>query len=289
MKNAKTIRRGLLIMLLVLLAIVLARYAGLGRPSEKTRLSLKLEKIVHLDTEPVVSCAAIAAQHPIVILALGQSNAGNHGARGIDADIPITLIADGKCVMAADPLPGSTGTSGSIWYRLPRHLVQLLPTSPKRPIVVSVLGVDSTSIAEWTDETSPLRERLAQQVKSMQTLGLAPQLVLWQQGESDAKYGTSEIVFNVGLDKLAGVFDQAKINAPIVLALSTVCRNNPNEIIRNAMETKVATNPRFKLGPDTDYDIHAGLRNDKCHFSTEGLDRAAQLWAEAIAPLVMQH
>jgi hypothetical protein len=89
-----------------------------------------------------------------------------------------------------------------------------------------------------------------------------------------------------GLDKLAGMLDQAGVSAPIVVALSTVCRSEPNETIRGAIESKVANTPRFIMGPDTDYDIHAGLRSDKCHFSAEGLDRAAQLWAGVIAPLL---
>jgi Carbohydrate esterase, sialic acid-specific acetylesterase len=279
------IRRALLVAAVILLIIALGRYAGLGQPSERTKLSLKLDKIVRVDTEPVVSCATIAAQHPIVILALGQSNAANHGARAADTDVPIALIADGKCIMAVDPLPGGTGVGGSIWYRLPRHLSQLI--QPRhRPVVISVLGVDATAIDEWTNEASPIRAQLIRQLQSMRSVELAPQLVLWQQGESDAKNGTTESAYADELDKLAGILDQAGVNAPIVAALSTVCRSDPNDAIRHAIETKAASNPRFKLGPDTDYDIHAGLRSNKCHFSTEGLDRAAQLWAATIAPLV---
>lgn len=282
------IRRVLLGVVVVLLIIVLVRYAGLGQSSEKTKLSLKLDKIVRVDTEPLVSCAAIAAQHPLVILAIGQANAGNHGARAADADVPIALIADGKCIMAVDPLPGGTGTGGSIWYRLPRHLAKLMPQKSHRPIVISVLAVDATGIDEWIDEASPIRAHLAQQIKAMQTLGLAPQLVLLQQGEADARNGTTESTYAAGLDKLASILDQAGVTVPLVVALSTVCRSEPNAAIRNAIEAKVAANPRFIIGPDTDYDIHAGLRSDKCHFSAEGLNRAAQLWSQTLAPLVTE-
>lgn len=281
------IRRVLLVAAVVLLIIVLGRYAGFGLPSEKTRLSLKLDKIVRVDTEPVVSCANIAARRPIVILALGQSNAANHGARAGDTDVPIALIADGKCIMAVDPLPGATGAGGSIWYRLPRHFARL-ERGGHRPIVISVLAVDATAIDEWTNDVSPIRAHLQQQLKSMQVLGLAPQLVLWQQGEADARDGTTQSAYSAGLDKMAGILDQNGVSAPIIVALSTVCRSEPNDAIRSAIEAKVASNPRFKLGPDTDYDIHPGLRSDKCHFSAEGLDRAAQLWAATIAPLLIQ-
>jgi hypothetical protein len=276
------IRKTLLGVTLVVLAIFLARSTGFGKLSEQSKLSLKLDKIVRVDTETVVSCETLAAQKPLVILALGQSNAGNHGARAVDTDVPVALIADGKCVMAVDPLPGATGLGGSIWYRLPRYFAKL---EPRRPVVMSVLSVEATTIAEWTDEKSLLRERLSKQLKSMQSIGLAPKLVLWQQGEADAIVGTAQADYSAGLDKLVGILDQEKINAPIVLALSTVCRIEPNERIRTAIEEKIARNPRFKLGPDTDYAIHEGLRSKNCHFSAEGVDRAAQLWASTIASL----
>ena len=281
----KTARKGLIRWILfgialVFLAIFLLRFTSFGKLSDKTKLSLKLDKIVRVGTETVISCEALAAQKPIVILALGQSNAGNHGARAADTDVPIALIADGKCIMAVDPLPGATGIAGSIWYRLPRHFAKL---QPRRPIVLSVLAVEATTIGEWTDEKSALRERLSQHLKAMQGVKLAPNLVLWQQGEADAIVGTTEADYAAGLDRLAGIFDQEKIKAPIVLALSTVCRTDPSTKIRTAIEGKVASDSRFKQGPDTDYDIYEGMRIKNCHFSAEGLDRAAQLWAGTIA------
>jgi hypothetical protein len=278
----KWINRGLLLLFVIFLVTLANRFTHLGNSSENNKLAIKLEKIIRVDGEAIVSCEKLAAQKPIVILALGQSNAANHGARGIDADVPVALIADGKCVMAVDPLPGGTGVGGSIWYRVPRHFAKL---EPRRPIVMSVLAVDATSINDWTNEKSLLRERLSQQLKSMQALGLAPNFALWQQGETDASSGTSQADYSAGLDKLAGILDEEKINAPLVLALSTVCRSEPNAMIRAAIEEKVVSNPRFQLGPDTDYDIHEGLRSKKCHFSSEGLDRAAQLWASTLVNL----
>lgn len=282
-RSTGLIRRILFALTLVLLALALGHYGGIGLPSKKTGLSLKMDKMVRVEAEPELACAALAAQKPIVILALGQSNAANHGARAADTDIPVNVIADGKCVLAVNPLPGGTGTEGSIWYRLPRDLNKLLP---KRPVVLSVLAVESTTIAEWTDAASPLRKRLERQIDSMKSLGMPPQLILWQQGESDARHGITEIAYSAGLDQLADIVDQSGVSAPIVMALSTVCRSEPYEEIRRAVEAKVANYPRFKIGPDTDYAIHVGLRRENCHFSAEGIHRASQLWAESIAPLL---
>jgi hypothetical protein len=282
------IRRLFIVLGLIVLAIVLGRYIDIGEPVKKSKLAIKLEKINRIDPEDaksIVSCAQIAGQKPIVILAIGEANAANHGARAGDRDVPITVIAEGKCTISADPLPGATGAGGSIWYRVPRYLTKLVP---QRPIVFSVLAVEDTLIADWTDTASPLRARLNQRIQSMQTLGLAPQLVLWQQGESDAHDGTTALAYSAALDKLAGLLDQAKVSATIVLAESTVCRSAPEDVIRKAIEAKVTQNTRFTLGPDTDYEIHAGYRSDQCHISAEGLNRAGQLWAETIAPLVQK-
>lgn len=279
------VNRALLLLFVIFFVTLVVHFTSGGSSSENNKLAIKLEKIIRVDAEAIISCEKLAAQKPIVILALGQFNAANHGARGIDADVPVAMIADGKCVMAVDPLPGGTGAGGSIWYRLPRHFAKL---ETRRPVVLSVLAVEATSIAEWTNQESILRQRLSLQLKSMQAVGLPPSFVLWQQGEADAIVETSQADYSAGLDKLAGMLDQEKIQAHIVLALSTVCRSEPNLAIRAAIEEKVASNPRFKLGPDTDYDIHEGLRSKKCRFSSEGLDRAAQLWASTLATLASQ-
>jgi hypothetical protein len=217
-----------------------------------------------------------------VILALGQSNAANHGEKANAADVPVLLIADNKCILAANPLPGSTGSGGSIWYRLPHYWLTL---GRQRPLVLSVMGIDATSIADWTEDKSPLRQHLTDRVKSMKTLGLLPQFILWQQGEADARLGTTSEAYIAGLSKLAIALSQAGSDAPIVMAYSTVCHSAPNAGIRAAINSKVAQNSRFKIGPDTDTMIDMSSRFDGCHFSAKGLDHAAQLWAAVIAQL----
>lgn len=246
-------------------------------------LRAKLDQLVQIGNQPVLACDGIAAQRPIVILALGQSNAANFGPPAPSDGPPITLIADGKCILTVDPLPGSSGEGGSIWYRLAHRLSAL---GLQRPVVVSALGVDATSMDDWTATQSPLRERLVLQLKSMQSAGLAPELILWQQGEADARAATTEQVYSAGLDKLALILDQAGSPAPIFLARSTVCRSGPSTAVRAAIEAKAQSNGRFRLGPDTDTLVGADLRRDGCHFSGHGLDRAAQLWAAIIAAAV---
>lgn len=262
-----------------LLAALVFWLESMGRDVNRMALHTKLEAIVRVGGEHMVSCSEIAAQRPLIVLALGQSNAANHGTRTADAGEQVLLIADGKCIMAVDPLPGSTGAGGSIWLRMARRLAR--PES-QRLFVLSVMGVDATSILDWTDDGSALKNRLVQHLSSMRALGLSPHLVLWQQGEADARLGTTGKAYGDGLDKLAAILDHAGSTAPIVMARSTVCRSAPDAAIRSALEAKARSNARFQLGPDTDTLIDAHLRSDGCHFSAEGLDRAAQLWVVAI-------
>lgn len=246
---------------------------------EQTALQAKLDQIVRVTHEPVLDCAQIAAQNPMVILALGQSNAANHGELSNAPQTPVTLIADGKCIMAADPLPGSTGNGGSIWSRLPHNL---LAPGLQRPLVLSVMGVDATSIADWTSDKSLMQKRLTAHIKSMNAFSLSPHVVLWQQGEADARLGISGEAYGASLGKLANILTDAGSDAPILLALSTVCRSLPSGDIRTAITSMAAQNSRFKVGPDTDTLNDARSRFDGCHFSAMGLDHAARLWANEL-------
>lgn len=242
-------------------------------------LAATLGQIARVGSETAVSCTDVVAGHPLVLLALGQSNAANHGSLDHRAVEPVTLVAEGKCVSSVDPLAGGTGDGGSIWQRLPAAWREQLG---ERPIVLSVLGVDATSIDEWTRRDSPLRQRLVEQIASLLRLGLRPDFVLWQQGEADSRAGTSTDDYSERLDRLAVILDEAGAKAPIILARSTICRSAPNEAIRRAITAKASADRHFRLGPDTDVLAGEGFRRDGCHFTSAGLESAARMWAVSI-------
>lgn len=250
-----------------------------ARAFDQAALEAKLGQIARPGGEQRVSCVSIAARRPIVVLAIGQSNAANHGVLAPGAAQPVVLVSEGHCILAVDPLPGGTGRGASIWQRLPQYYSR---RGPHRPLVLAVMGVDATSIEDWAGEKSPLGGRLKNQIESMRALDLMPHLILWQQGEADARLGTTAAAYGAGLDKLAKILGQGGSNAPIVMARSTICRSPPYAAVRDAIEAKAASNPRFRLGPDTDTLLGANLRQDGCHFSTQGLERAAELWANTI-------
>jgi lysophospholipase L1-like esterase len=238
-----------------------------------------------------VPCASLRVAKPLVLLVLGQSNAANHGEIG-NLSGPLDMVAahdkgPATCHRVGDPLPGGTGGGHSVWSRLPAALSQAGLT---RPLVVGLLGVDATSIENWTDASSPLPTRMQSLARQMTAAGLAPDLVLWQHGESNARIGTSQDNYARQLHTLAALLQQAGVATPIVLAQSTVCRSAPNEAIRSAVQSVVASRAksdrRFLLGPDTDVLSAAHQRRDGCHFSNAGLNAAAAQWAEVLAPLV---
>lgn len=254
-------------------------YKHIVRGGHNDSLFARMGQIVAVGNQPQVPCVEVLASQPLVLLALGQSNAGNHGTASVQTAEAITMVAEGKCIKATDPLPGGTGTGGSIWQRLPA-LMSMQKNA--RPIVLSVLAVDASTIGEWTRSDSPLKERLESQVDSMRHLGFSPDLILWQQGEADARSGTSAEDYAKGLGRLATLFNDLGLKVPIVLARSSICRTAPSAAIRSAVDSVVSGDSRFRLGPDTDTLSSSAFR-DGCHLTAEGLDLAAKMWAISIS------
>lgn len=263
---------------LLAFAIIVSIVAYSKHRRNNTSVAARMEQIVSSGKSPEIPCTEVAASRPLVLLALGQSNAGNHGSPSARAFEPVILFAEGKCIKTTEPLPGATGTGGSIWQRLPS---MLSIKNNSRPIVLSVLAVDATSIDDWTNEKSPLNNRLSSHVQSMNRANLAPNLVLWQQGETDAQLGTSKDDYSSGLNRLAAKLDKAGLYAPILIALSTRCQTSSSETIRSAIETTVTSDHRFRLGPDTDT-LSGDIHRNGCHLTADGLSSAAKMWATTI-------
>ena len=96
---------------------------------------------VRAKAQTEVDCAALLLRRPLVLLALGQSNAGNHGSAAPNPREPISVVTDqGRCYRSTDPLPGATGASVSIWGRLPGALAA---AGVDRQVVLAVLAVDA--------------------------------------------------------------------------------------------------------------------------------------------------
>lgn len=220
------------------------------------------------------------------LLVLGQSNAGNHGGEespmSDDQGPRVSVQTAQGCRRLADPLPGGTGQGHSIWTRLDPSLSS---QAPGHAPVIALLAVDATGIDDWTRPGSALLARLDTLLGQLAQQGFRPDLVLWQQGEADARQGTSKDAYESGMERLRQHLRHAGVTAPIVLARSTRCRNDGGNAIVQAQAQLVRRHPDLRLGPDTD-GLAGAMRVNDCHFSIAGLQAAARLWAETLAPLV---
>ena len=244
-------------------------------------LSQTLATLQALDASARVDCQSWrAGSAPLVLLALGQSNAGNHGLAGQSRSPSVQVMSAGACAVSADPLPGATGRGSSLWSLLPAKLRELgLPG----PVVLQLLAVDATTVDDWVRDGSPLRQHLQATLAANARSGLSPTFVLWQQGEADARAGTSAQDYRHGLLALAALLAKQGIAAPVLLAQATVCRSAPAASLRQAVGALIAQDARFAAGPDTDALNQPGQRHDGCHWSDTGRDAAALAWAKAIA------
>jgi len=267
------------------LAGAVAVWVVAGRVTKPNALESRLAGIQELAPGDRVACEGVRAQRPLVLLVLGQSNAGNHGEPSATPGLPQVLVTQaGACGLSGDPLPGGTGRGASPW---PLLRGQLAPARTASPIVIQLLAVDASALQDWIGDGSALRHRLTTMLAASKATGLAPALVLWQQGEADAQRGTSEEDYRRGLLALRRLLVSAGTDASIVMARSTVCRSAPYAPVRRAMAALASDLPtQFQLGPDTDQLVGPQMRPDGCHWSQAGLLAAATLWAEALAPIV---
>jgi hypothetical protein len=275
-------------MLALLLAGAAALEAWRRARSERAALDSLQARIAAIQPAPPDArsepCAEWRAQQPLVLLVLGQSNAANHGEAGMPPPPPLRVVHEGRCLWASDPLPGGTGEGGSIWARLPPRLAAQLPEPMRaRPVVLALLAVDATPLRDWVRADSPLRARLLQTATALRASGLAPDLVLWQQGEADARDNTLPLQAATALNDFADLLADTGIGAPWMLAQSTLCRSPPHAALRETVQRQTAAGRRFVPGPDTDQLSGATMRRDGCHFSAAGLNAAADLWAAALA------
>jgi hypothetical protein len=213
-----------------------------------------------------------AARAPLVLVALGQSNAGNHGTRRGTSTQGV-LWHEGRCYAIADPLAGATGSGGSIWSRLAAGI-----GSPD--VVLVVLAVDATSIADWKG-SGALAARLTAVLDDLRRQQLTVSAILWQQGEADARRNIARDEYMRELTALVRRLRNNGVAAPILVARSTRCRNDGSAAIREAVATVSAREPGVLAGADVD-SLDNTARADGCHLNEAGLQRAATLWLDAL-------
>lgn len=235
------------------------------------------------------------AERPLVLLILGQSNAGNHGGGGAALDATgeqaapgaaaiaptgrVTAFDGRACRRVADPLPGASGRGLSIWTSLEAELARL---GRPRQVVVSVLAVESTTLHDWVRSASPLRHELDAWLAVRGAQHYPADFVIWQQGEADARAGTPAARYVEEFEALRARLRDAGVRAPILLARSTRCRSGEGgAAVHAALATLTGRHADVRPGADTDA-LVGSMRHDDCHFTTAGLQAAARAWAAVL-------
>jgi hypothetical protein len=221
----------------------------------------------------------------VVILTFGQSNAANAGEGCYAAKGPVHVlnIFDRKYYRAADPLPGASSAEGAIWSRLGDRLVESGRFGSVLFVPIAYCG---SYIAEWAPGGTCHR-RLQFAIKRISSVGLVPDILCWHQGEAEANLTSmSTAQYRQHFLTMLQSIREAGIDAPIFVATSTLCANaehpfHNRDAIRAAQQGLAAAADAILPGPDTD-SIGVEHRRDGCHFSTSGLDLAAQAWFEAL-------
>jgi hypothetical protein len=208
----------------------------------------------------------------------GQSNASNSGESRGEPHAGVFEVYGGRLYEARDPLLGAAGDGGSVWLRLGALEV----TGGHFDTVVLVpFAVSTSEIARWAPGGN-LHDALLRVISDAHERGLTFTHLLWQHGEADALAHTSGQAYRERFLAMLAAIRRAGVSAPIYVARASRCgRVRPVEEIRTAQSALIEPAKGVLAGPDTDA-LGFALRYDGCHFSAEGLDRAAELWRDAI-------
>jgi hypothetical protein len=226
-----------------------------------------------------VPCPLLLQPRTAVLLAFGQSNAANEGEAPYQPGEGVYNfnLFDGRCYVARDPLLGATGTGGSPWSRLGDKLIA---AGMFERVLIVPIAVGASTVADWTPEGIH-HARLLDAQRALAAHGLRIMHALWHQGEADALHTTRE-EYVARFRRLLDAMRAAGIDAPVYVAVASICRNRGSDAIRAAQREIAATLENVRPGPNTDALDRFVWRFDLCHFSTEGLDRHAELWLEAL-------
>lgn len=288
--SASLARRSAVVLavLLVLTTLAIGAHAWWRERQATADLTRRVQSVVPWPSTGGATCPwhstaprVPGAAPPLVLLVFGQSNAGNHGGEStsVAAERPrhhVTVTDGVRCWRLTDPLPGGTGRAHSIWTRLEAALAE---EGLRREVVVLLLAVDSTRVTDWIQSGGPLHAAMVLQLE--RAAGIPIDLVLWQQGESDARAEIAATAYGAAWAEWLQRVRAAGVSAPVMPALSTRCRNASGAPVREALASLHQRWPGVVSGPDTDQ-LAGSMRERDCHFTLAGLDEAARLWARAI-------
>jgi hypothetical protein len=217
-----------------------------------------------------------------VLLCFGQSNISNEGdPRGLHVPGPGVFnfnLFDGSCYVARDPLLGASLNRANVTTRIGDLLVR---RGTYDRVLLVPIAYSGNYVADWVPG-GLLHARLAEAAARLQAGRIGITHALWAQGEAESallNYKGARWARRFGA-MLAGL-RALGIKAPVYVAQCTLCRGPPSERIREAQRGVIDRAKACLPGPDLDQ-LGEEYRWDGCHFSARGLERAAELWFDAL-------
>lgn len=225
----------------------------------------------------------------LVLLAAGQSNAGNNAALLSHSEHGSRVIEffRGKLYIARDPMRGGGGAAlGSPWVALGNALIE---KGVYDNVVIAMVVKDGSSIAEWRTG-GDLNAQLASVSAALAKAGMPATVIAWVQGEAE-RYKDSEYQDQKKYGEALGeVIAAARSGAPqskFYVAQASWCPldpvfTGPVQAVRNAQAAAVGGS--VFPGPDLDAIDTPQDRRDNCHLSEPGLRKFVAEWVRILAP-----
>lgn len=248
---------------------------GVQTVSSNARLALKLEKDWRKLSPPNLSTHVVAncpnPEDAIVLATVGQSNAGNHNSSH-SMTLPgegVFVYYDGGCFVAKDPVPGSGGSGGSLWPDLGKRI----SARTGRPVVLINGAVGTSQWGDWLDRRSGYLAAFEGRLMEARKAGYKPHMVLWHQGETDARTNVSANVQQKNLSGLADELLRVAPEAKLYVFRVSVCNRGkeaePNDATIKMQADLSKKSDRIVVGMNTDI-LGDDYRWDRCHFNSLG-------------------
>lgn len=224
-----------------------------------------------------------------VILAIGQSNIANSGARKFATEYPQQVLNyfEGKCYTAASPLLGATGEGGEF---LTPMADQLVKEGVYKKIILISSGIGSSPIVRWK-AGGYLNNMLLATLKAISNYKITD--VVWHQGETDFELLTSIRNYVDAFHSIMGSLENSGVSAPVYISVSTKCTPNRMWRVENPVEiaqNNLMDNHKVFLGSNTDILLgNEDRQPDHCHFSETGQIKTAKSYADAIRTVHQPH
>lgn len=224
----------------------------------------------------------------IILVTIGQSNSVNIGPSAYtpsNSSIDQINLLNGGVYTAADPL---VGCYYDVFYGPGNYALRLADKMrtagwADRAIILPI-AVPGTYVADWA-RGGAVNHRIRAASKRLLNLGYTPSAWIWQQGEIDNQFATSQAAYSASLASvIATIRDDWSTSVPIFITKSSYYNDTTAANVTNAQVAAVDHPNGIWLGADADSLTTAGgYRVDGTHWTNTGADQFATLTKNAMA------